>query len=126
MNFRLSSTTTLILLLASSLLVGARTIRAASATATINLINATGISSPLGMVSFVDSPDGLVITPKLSGLPPGEHGFHIHDKGDCGPGMNEGKAAAGSDLICSHVPKKSWYRTGGRQIASIEFLRTQP
>jgi Cu-Zn family superoxide dismutase len=95
MNFRLSSTTTLILLLASSLLVGARTIRAATATATINLINATGISSPLGMVSFVDSPDGLVITPKLSGLPPGEHGFHIHDKGDCGPGMNEGKAAAG-------------------------------
>jgi Cu-Zn family superoxide dismutase len=53
------------------------------------------LSDPLGMASFVDSPDGLVITPKLSGLPPGEHGFHIHDKGDCGPGMNQGKPAAG-------------------------------
>jgi Cu-Zn family superoxide dismutase len=95
MHFRLSSTTTLSLLLASALLVVTRTVGAATATATINLINATGISSPLGMVSFLDSPDGMVITPKLSGLPPGEHGFHIHDKGDCEPGMNEGKPAAG-------------------------------
>jgi Cu-Zn family superoxide dismutase len=36
-----------------------------------------------------------VITPKLSGLPAGEHGFHIHDTGDCGLGMNQGKPAAG-------------------------------
>ena len=67
----------------------------ATATATINSISATGVGATLGTVIFTDSTTGLVITPKLSGLPPGEHGFHIHEKGDCGPGMNQGKPAAG-------------------------------
>jgi superoxide dismutase, Cu-Zn family len=95
MQFRLSSTTTLRLVLASFLFVGTPPASGASATATINSINATGVGSPLGTVSFVDSPDGLLITPELSSLPPGEHGFHIHDNGDCGAGMNQGKPAAG-------------------------------
>jgi Cu-Zn family superoxide dismutase len=76
-------------------LVGTRTVGAATARATINSISATGVGKPLGTVTFRDSAQGLVIAPKLSGLPPGEHGFHIHEKGDCGPGMNEGKPAAG-------------------------------
>ena len=95
MQFRVSSITILSLLVASFLLVGTRIAGAATATATINSISATGVGGPLGTLTFTDSPDGLVITPKLSGLPPGEHGFHIHDKGDCGPGMNQGKPAAG-------------------------------
>jgi superoxide dismutase, Cu-Zn family len=68
---------------------------AATAEATVNSISATGVGARLGTVTFTDTPGGLLITPKLSGLPPGRHGFHIHDKGDCGPGMNEGKSAAG-------------------------------
>jgi superoxide dismutase, Cu-Zn family len=54
-----------------------------------------GVGAPLGMVIFTDSAISLVITSKLSGLPPGKHGFHIHEKGDCGLGMNQGKPAAG-------------------------------
>jgi Cu-Zn family superoxide dismutase len=49
----------------------------------------------LGTVTFSDTADGLSITPKLSGLRPGQHGFHIHEKGDCGPAPNQGKTAAG-------------------------------
>jgi superoxide dismutase, Cu-Zn family len=95
MQFRLSSIAILNLLVASFLLVGTRIAGAAMAMASIDSISATGVGESLGTVTFTDSPDGLVITPKLSGLPPGEHGFHIHDKGDCGPGMNQGKLAAG-------------------------------
>ena len=69
--------------------------QADTATATINSINADGVGASLGTVAFADSPAGLEITPNLSGLPPGVRGFHIHDKGDCGPGMNQGKPAAG-------------------------------
>ena len=95
MQFRLSSIAILSLFVAGLLLVGTRPAVGATATAAINSINATGAGGSLGTVSFMDSAQGLVITPKLSGLPPGEHWFHIHDKGDCGPAMNQGKPAAG-------------------------------
>jgi len=95
MHFRLKSNAILSLFVASLLLVGTRPAGAATATATISSISATGVGGPLGTVSFMDSTQGLMITPKLSGLPPGKHGFHIHDKGDCGPAMNQGKPAAG-------------------------------
>src|SRR5215472_12711901 len=63
--------------------------------ATISSISATGAGRKLGTVTFNDSAGGLVITPKLSVLPPGEHGFHIHERGTCDPGMNQGKPTAG-------------------------------
>ncbi len=95
MQFRLSSIAILSLFVAGIILVGSQNAGAATASATINSVSATGVGAQLGTVAFSDSADGLVITPTLSGLPPGDHGFHIHDKGDCGPGMKEGKVAAG-------------------------------
>ena len=95
MHLRLSSIAILSLFVAGLLLLATRTAGAATATATINSVTATGVGTPLGTVTFMDSAQGLVIMPKLSGLPAGEHGFHIHDRGDCGPGMNQGKPAAG-------------------------------
>jgi superoxide dismutase, Cu-Zn family len=77
--------------------LSAATGRAAAATAlaTVNSISAAGVGARPGTVTFADAAGGLLITPKLSGLPPGRHGFHIHEKGDCGPGMNQGKPAVG-------------------------------
>jgi Cu-Zn family superoxide dismutase len=36
-----------------------------------------------GTVTFVPKGDGLTMTARVSGLTPGPHGFHIHEKGDC-------------------------------------------
>ena len=36
-----------------------------------------------GTVSFRQEGDSVVVTARLSGLTPGAHGFHIHEKGDC-------------------------------------------
>jgi Cu-Zn family superoxide dismutase len=80
MRFSLSSIAILSLFVAGLLLVATRTAGAATATATINSVSATGVGAPLGTVTFMDSAQGIVITPKLTGLPTGEHGFHIHDK----------------------------------------------
>lgn len=46
----------------------------------------------LGEVVFEDTPYGLLITPKLTNLPPaGLHGFHLHEHPNCGDkGMNAG------------------------------------
>jgi Cu-Zn family superoxide dismutase len=44
------------------------------------------ISEGKGGVSFKVS---------VTGLPKGQRGFHVHEKGDCGPGMKDGKMTAG-------------------------------
>ena len=95
MRFRSSSIAVVNALLISFVFVWTWTADAATAIATVNSISATGIGKSVGTVTFADGAQGLVITPKLAGLPPGQHGFHIHAKGDCGPGTNEGKPAAG-------------------------------
>ena len=37
----------------------------------------------LGTISMEDTPEGLFITPKLSGLTEGLHGFHVHENYSC-------------------------------------------
>lgn len=46
-------------------------------------VNAEGIDKPIGSVTAVDTPAGLKLTPALRALPPGQHGFHVHDKASC-------------------------------------------
>ena len=64
-------------------------------TVRINLIDANGIGKPAGTVTIKETANGLELDTKLTGLPPGEHGFHLHEKGSCAPAEKEGKPAAG-------------------------------
>lgn len=41
----------------------------ATAEATVDSINAAGIGASIGTVTFTDTAEGLLITPRLSGLP---------------------------------------------------------
>jgi Cu-Zn family superoxide dismutase len=68
---------------------------AATATVTINKIDANGLGASIGTLTLEDTSGGLKITPKLTGLPPGAHGFHVHANADCGPGEQNGQKAAG-------------------------------
>jgi Cu-Zn family superoxide dismutase len=50
-------------------------------------------STAAGSAEFVQKGDSVVVTVALTGLKPnGEHGFHVHEKGDCssGDGMSTG------------------------------------
>lgn len=58
-------------------------------------IDAKGVGEEIGTLSFDDTRKGLRIDAALGQLPPGPHGFHIHEKPDCGPGMKDGKMQAG-------------------------------
>ncbi|ASQ45281.1 superoxide dismutase family protein [Legionella clemsonensis] len=46
----------------------------------------------IGKVLFKDTDYGLLIIPSLNALPPGPHGFHLHQHADCG---DKGKHAGG-------------------------------
>lgn len=62
---------------------------------TVNLVSEQGIGKEIGTVTASDSSFGLILTPRLNELPPGLHGFHLHEKPDCAHSMKEGKAVAG-------------------------------
>jgi len=68
----------------------------------LNVVDQNGVGAPAGQVVVTESPYGLVFTPELSGLPPGLHGFHLHENPSCGPREVDGKAvpaaAAGGHL----------------------------
>jgi superoxide dismutase, Cu-Zn family len=67
-----------------------------STTVTINAIDANGVGKQIGTIELVDTKDGLRITPQLSELPLGDHGFHVHVNPNCGPGNGpNGQPAAG-------------------------------
>jgi Cu-Zn family superoxide dismutase len=79
-------------LIAISLLVLASCRSGRGAMAMANLNPSEGQTAK-GTVHFQDQGDGSVeVVVDLTGVPPGEHGFHVHDKGDCG---NNGQNAGG-------------------------------
>ena len=60
----------------------------------VNLVTEQGIGKSIGTVTATDSQYGLVLTPQLSGLSPGMHGFHVHQNADCNHAMKDGKDVA--------------------------------
>lgn len=54
-----------------------------------------GIGEAIGEITLVQTAKGVEFKPDLRGLPPGEHGFHVHEKPNCRPGEKDGKVAAG-------------------------------
>lgn len=70
-------------LLTGLMLSGCATMFAGSPKATAELKNVKGES--VGTASFWESADGVRIVAKVYGIPPGNHGFHIHTVGKCTP-----------------------------------------
>jgi Cu-Zn family superoxide dismutase len=87
------------------LVLSATMAMAAGTKVDINAINAEGTGKAIGSATLSDSDEGLVINVNLSGMPDGEHGFHVHEKGDCSPGTKDGKMAAGLAAGPHYDPK---------------------
>jgi Cu-Zn family superoxide dismutase len=64
----------------------------ASATIPIYLVSANGQGQSIGTIQAEDSTCGVLLTPHLTHLSPGLHGFHVHVNPSCD---NNGMAAGG-------------------------------
>ncbi len=75
---------------------------AADITVAVALADKQGAGQPLGSVRIAETPYGLAFYPDLKGLPPGLHGFHVHEKPSCAPAEANGATvpagAAGGHL----------------------------
>ncbi|MNG48873.1 Superoxide dismutase [Cu-Zn] precursor [compost metagenome] len=82
----------------------------------VHAVSAQGVGQAIGSIQFKDSPAGLVINTNLSDLPPGPHGFHIHEKGSCDPAEKDGKMgaaiAAGGHFNPNQAPHHGTPKTG--------------
>jgi Cu-Zn family superoxide dismutase len=56
----------------------------------VNMAEKQGVGAPAGVIRIVETPHGLAFYPALQGLPPGLHGFHVHEKPSCAPAEKDG------------------------------------
>ena len=61
----------------------------------MQLVNEQGVGKNIGVVTVADSKYGLILIPQLGDLPPGIHGFHVHQKPDCSNVVQGSKPGAG-------------------------------
>lgn len=66
-----------------------------SITVEVHLTDLQGIGPAVGTVMLENTQNGLLLTPNLTNLPSGMHGFHVHQNPACGPGLKQGKEVAG-------------------------------
>lgn len=80
------------MLLAAGALVAASTAIAAEITVPLGIAEKQGPGADVGTVRIVETAYGLAFYPTLKGLPPGLHGFHVHENPSCAPSENAGNA----------------------------------
>ncbi len=82
---------------------------AAELTVTMHKATQDGTGETVGTIAITDSNAGATFKLALHGLPPGPHGFHVHENNNCGPTLLNGvripAGAAGGHLDPAHAGK---------------------
>lgn len=63
-------------------------------TIAINAVTADGVGKQIGTITAVDTKFGLILKPTIAELPPGLHGFHLHENASCDAAKKDDKMAA--------------------------------
>lgn len=78
----------------------------------MNLTSDKGVGEVVGTITAKDTPYGLMLTPNLKGLPAGVHGFHVHEKPDCGISEKDGKITPAGAAGGHYDPAKTGKHEG--------------
>jgi superoxide dismutase, Cu-Zn family len=101
------------LAVAAALATGCASMSSSNKPAAVASLEPTAGNSARGTVTFTQDGDEVRVRASLSGLKPGaEHGFHVHEKGDCSSG--DGMSAGGhfNPAAKSHGPQRSDHHAG--------------
>lgn len=60
----------------------------------VTLVSGAGAGKAVGTITLRENRSGVLMQLKVTGLPPGQHGFHLHEKGSCAPAEQAGKVGA--------------------------------
>lgn len=90
-------------LLSLSILALSACATTASAPSAVGILEPTDGNSVTGIVTFKQVGNSVLVTGTISGLKPNqEHGFHIHEKGDCSDGDAMGTGGHFNPVISVH------------------------
>ena len=64
-------------------------------TVEVNRVSDAGVAEKIGSVTITEDDKGAAFKVAVGGIPAGQHGFHVHEKGDC--------TAAMKDLSLIHI-----------------------
>ena len=106
--------------------LSAGVVHAESRDVTIRAIDAGGVGKPVGEIIASDGNSGLLLNVRLRGIPPGQHGFHVHENGDCGPKVKGSKPGAGLAAGGHYDPNKSGKHAGPKgqgHLGDLPLLR---
>ena len=79
------------------------------------LITLEAANQPIGLVLISSTDAGAKFVADLQSLPPGQHGFHVHENGDCGAGPT-----ADPEGAKAHIGP-----TGHGHLGDLPFLTVQ-
>lgn len=90
---------------AGLMLVAAGVALAQQVTVDINKVSAAGVGEKIGTVTISDDKKGTTFKVAVSGVPAGQHGFHVHEKANCGTVMKDGKPEPGGAAGAHYDPE---------------------
>jgi Cu-Zn family superoxide dismutase len=67
----------------------------------VAVLHPTAGNKVSGTVTFTEVADGVQVQAEITGLPPGNHGFHVHEFGDCSAAD---ASSAGAHFNPTHEP----------------------
>ena len=100
----------------------------------VAVLHPTGSNKVGGTVTFTEVADGVQVLAEITGLTPGNHGFHVHEFGDCsaadlssaGAHFNPtNKPHAGPDATERHVGDMGNVEADASGKAKLEYLDHQ-
>jgi superoxide dismutase, Cu-Zn family len=98
-------------------------------TATMALATPTGPGADVGTITITQKGGEARFAVDLHGLPPGQHGFHVHANGSCAPAEKDGKVvpagAAGPHFDPTHAGAHMGPMGAGHQ-GDLPFITVGP